>query len=192
MKATVNYQGCDELHNQVEKIFKHREKEITWMENGLRILVPGLPYSFQISCYEEIGWNVFLTSHTDSFEDDEETDRFYSQLEDAIEEVNTQYFDFGDHEREIIAQRFFDLKFLTEDKLQKVEGIDAIKDTGRYVLKVAFKEPQQNEKSVLELGYSNVFERWYMDVPETPVFQHDGLKQELTQLDSLITSYNQA
>lgn len=183
-------QGTEELLHKSEEVFHQKEKNIVFIENGFQIHVDGLPYYFQVSCFEEIGWNVFLTSLSGSIEDDEETDTYYHQLEDAIDTINAHYF-VEDTEDENISYNFFKLKSITTDKISNLNEVTEIKDTGKYILKVIFKKLQDFP---LEIGYSKVFKRWYYEFrnPEMKdtLLKNESFRQYAEELDYMIGNFN--
>lgn len=85
-------QGANELLREVDNLFLAKEKRIKFIESGFQIYCDALPYFFQVQFDENFGWVVFLTSVSGGFEDHEETDRLYHQLEDVIDKINATYY----------------------------------------------------------------------------------------------------
>ncbi|PLS19115.1 hypothetical protein CVD28_01525 [Bacillus sp. M6-12] len=185
-------QGAEELLHKSEEVFHNKEKSVTFIQNGFEVHVEGLPYFFTVSCFEEIGWNVFLTSISGSIDDDEETDLYYEQLEDAVDIVNAHYYQ-DDNNDDATSYNFFKLKTVTTDKLSVLPEVDEIQDTGKYVLKVSFKEFHEMR---LELGYSKIFKRWYYEFfnhasdSKESLLKQDSMRQYLEEVDYLIGNFN--
>lgn len=185
--------GAEELLHRTEEVFQGRSKNIVFIENGFQIYSEGLPYYFQVSYYEEIGWNVFLSSISGTIEDHVETDNLYRQLEDAIDTVNLAFYTEEELEHEKIAYNFFKLKALTQEKISEFKEVAEIKDTGRYVLKIAFHDMKGFP---LELGYSPIFNRWYYDQHNQEITQvsseHPSFREYMEELDYVIGNLNRS
>jgi hypothetical protein len=185
-------QGAEELLHKSEELFQGTEREVVYIENGFQIHVKDLPFYFQVSCFTEIGWNVFLTSINGELEDDEATDRFYHELEDAVDTVNVAYFQ-DDEEEDTISYNFFKLKAITQEKLSHLEEVKEVKDTGKYVLKIVFN---QLKEVPFELGYSKIFKRWYYELTNTDLkenlFKNNLLRNYLEEVDYMIGNFNRS
>lgn len=85
--------GKNEILDYSNKLLnKYKNILINHIPSGFELFVPQLPYSFEVLFYENVGWNVFLTSNTDEYKDDFETDNLYRKLDNEIDIVNRKYY----------------------------------------------------------------------------------------------------
>ena len=184
--------GAGELLHKTNEILHDTTFVIKHIERGFQAHVEGLPYFFTVSCFEDIGWNVFLTTVNGTIEDDEETDGYYHALEDAVDIINATYFS-EDEENESISYNFFKLKAVTEATIGQSGTMDVIEDQARYVLRVGLDKG--NEKPI-EMGYSKLFRRWYYEIKNKENIQqllnNHSVRGYLEEVDYMIENFNQS
>lgn len=182
--------GTEELLHKTNEVLHEKNFVIKHIERGFEAHAEGLPYFFTVSCFEDIGWNVFLNSVSGTIEDDEETDAYYHELEDAVDIINATYFS-EDDENESISFKFFKLKALTETNLGQTGVMDVTEDKARYVLRVGFYGG--NDRPI-EMGYSKVFRRWYYEILNKESNQHllenPAVRGYLESVDYMIGNFN--
>lgn len=184
--------GTDELLHKTHEILQGKELVVKHIERGFQAHVDGLPYFFTVSCFEDIGWNVFLTTVSGTIEDDEETDAYYHAIEDAVDIINSTYFS-EDDENESLSYKFFQLKALAETTFNQRCALDVTEDTARYVLRVGFDD---SEERPVEMGYSKVFRRWYYEIMNKEstqqLLKNSSIRNYLESVDYMIGNFNRS
>lgn len=182
--------GAGELLHKTNEILNNTTFVIQHIDRGFQAHVEGLPFFFTVSCFEDIGWNVFLTTVKDSIEDDEETDTYYHALEDAVDVVNATYFS-EDEDNESIPYNFFKLRAITETIIGEFGAMEIIEDQARYVLKVGLDKSQEK---LIEMGYSKLFRRWYYEIKNKEkvekFFKNQDVRNYLEEVDFMIGNFN--
>ena len=180
--------GTEELVHKTGEILHDTSFVIQPLDNGFQAHVEGLPFFFTVSCFEDIGWNVFLTSVNGSIDDDEQTDSYYHAIEEAVGMVNETYFS-EDEENDMVSYNLFKLQAMTESTVGDVGTFEVVEDTARHILKVGLGKDEP-----IEIGYSKLFRRWYYEIKNKEsvqqLFTQPRVRHYLEEVDYLIENFN--
>ncbi|WPS85598.1 hypothetical protein SMD22_00635 (plasmid) [Brevibacillus halotolerans] len=157
-------------------------------ENAIEINVPELPYIFYIKCCDVFGWSVFLLSKNLDFDlpDNCATTHLYEQLEIYLDQLNFLEFDLVDKEKELVCSRFQMLEMFVQEIIDHYPTvIHQVRYKGPSVLRLFLHIPEMIfTKPSIEIGYSRIMNRWYMDISRSK-----GVEQ--TRLYELLPGFHE-
>ncbi|MFF2532297.1 hypothetical protein ACFVS2_25645 [Brevibacillus sp. NPDC058079] len=180
----------DSLLRVVEQTFSPLPtSRISLLENAIKIDVPELPYIFYIKCCEMIGWSVFLSPKTFDLPENTATTHLYEKLQIYLDQLNFLEFDFFGKEKELICSRLKTVEsFVQEMMINSAEVINRVQHKEPGVLQLFLNIPDLFFKQPsIEIGYSRIMNRWYMDLSRTKGIELTRLYQILPGLHEKIS-----
>lgn len=182
--------GKEEILQIVKEVLlPYPEHQIHVQDKTIHIRIDNIPFYILIQHYVDTGWHVILFPKQPDLLEDKISFGLYDQIENRIQEINFKYYNFpkekGIYSRLQIIEKYAKMlmskpyrsPFIKQVTRKKCEAI-------RIDLNVS---DAHETTPYIEIGYSNIFDKWYVEYHGMKDVQLERLKERYSTLHRKLT-----